>query len=222
MFRIFAPKYVKQGQAFLQDARKLLAYQRDLWSESVVSEFQVGMARLEQALRVSDRGECEEAIAQLDTLASRVVASKADANWRENCEVFLVAILNQFDLGRAQRFALVSRGHDVFVPGGQRYDFGEQAFFRFPRKQQALGPALGTNRFQIVEPDFSLNLFGVRAMALKAGGIENRQNLFLEIDFALTPRIGHGAADKRRKDAEQRTINRGGRRFHKLEREVRT
>ena len=32
MFSIFAAKHVKQGRQFVKDARKLLAYKRDLWT----------------------------------------------------------------------------------------------------------------------------------------------------------------------------------------------
>jgi signal peptidase I len=93
MFSYFAPRYVKQGRAFLKDARKLLAYKRDLWSPTAVENFEGGIRRLEGALRERNQQRAQEAAADLDKQAGEVVKPLPDAGWRENCEVFLVAIV---------------------------------------------------------------------------------------------------------------------------------
>jgi signal peptidase I len=93
MFSFFAPRYVKQGRAFLKDARKLLAYKRDLWSDAAVTEFETGIRRLETALAERNKGRAEEAATALDQQAGTLIKPQADSGWRENCEVFLVAIV---------------------------------------------------------------------------------------------------------------------------------
>jgi signal peptidase I len=93
MLSYFAPRYVKQGRAFLKDARKLLAYKRDLWSPAAVEHFEGGIRRLEGALRERNQERAKEAAADLDRQAGEVVKPLPDAGWRENCEVFLVAIV---------------------------------------------------------------------------------------------------------------------------------
>ena len=93
MFSYFAPRYVKQGRAFLKDARKLLAYKRDLWSASAVEEFETGIRRLESALQERNKARAEEAATALDQQAGTLIKPQADSGWLENCEVFLVAIV---------------------------------------------------------------------------------------------------------------------------------
>lgn len=89
----FAPRYVKQGRAFIKDARKMLAYKRDLWSDETVAEFEAGIRKLEDAVRARDKSRVEEAAGSLDKFAGTVIKPQSDAGWRENCEVFLVAIV---------------------------------------------------------------------------------------------------------------------------------
>jgi len=54
MFSFFLPKHVKHGLQFAKDARKILDYKRDLWSEETVSEFQREIAQLEAACKEKD------------------------------------------------------------------------------------------------------------------------------------------------------------------------
>lgn len=93
MFSIFAPKYVKQGRQFVKDARKLLDYKRDLWTEAQVGGFEKEIVRLEGAVRDRDRDGVEAAAKDLDGLCGQLLPTVKNAGWRENCEVFLVAIV---------------------------------------------------------------------------------------------------------------------------------
>ena len=93
MFSFFAAKHVKQGRQFVKDARKLLAYKRDLWSAATVADFAKGIAKLEQAVGEGDKAPIEEAARQLDAQCAAYLPPVQDAGWRENCEVFLVAIV---------------------------------------------------------------------------------------------------------------------------------
>jgi signal peptidase I len=87
------PRYVKQGRNFIKDARKLLAYKRDLLDPKTISEFDAGIQRLESAVKGRNEREIEEAAKDLDKQCSAFVTPQNDQGWRENCEVFLVAIV---------------------------------------------------------------------------------------------------------------------------------
>jgi signal peptidase I len=87
------PRYLKHGRQFAKDARKVLAYKRDVWSAQQVEEFERGIAGLEAALRARDRDRAEVAARELDGLCTANLPPQPNAGWRENVEVFLVAIV---------------------------------------------------------------------------------------------------------------------------------
>jgi signal peptidase I len=93
MFSFFLPKAVKQGRQFAQDARKMAAYKRDLWDEATRTKFAEGIEHLEQANDTRDSAKIEEAAKRLDQLCQQYLPKIEDAGWRENVEVFLVAIV---------------------------------------------------------------------------------------------------------------------------------
>lgn len=93
MFDFLLPKHVRQGRQLLKDAKKLLAYKSDLWSEATVLEYQSRLRRLEDALRQRDARAIEENARELDRICSDNLPPLKDAAMRENVEVFLVAIV---------------------------------------------------------------------------------------------------------------------------------
>jgi signal peptidase I len=93
MFSFFLPKAVKHGRQFAQDARKMEAYKRDLWDETTRTEFSAGIAALELANKSRDAKRIEDAARHLDGLCHKYLPKIEDAGWRENVEVFLVAIV---------------------------------------------------------------------------------------------------------------------------------
>jgi len=93
MFSFFLPKAVKHGRQFAKDARKLLDYKRDLWSEDTVADFETGIKDLEAACKDHDETKIEAAARALNMLCASFLPKVEDAAWRENCEVFLVAIV---------------------------------------------------------------------------------------------------------------------------------
>jgi len=93
MFSFFAPAYIKEARLVLKNARKLLHYKRDLLSEANLAAFQATIVRLEGAIKDSDRPAVEAAAREIDKQWSQYLPPAADAGWRENCEVFLVAIV---------------------------------------------------------------------------------------------------------------------------------
>lgn len=87
------PRHVKQGRALIKDAQKLLAYKRDLWSDDDVAEFEAAIYQLKSAVKIGSKPPIEDAALCLNQLAETNVKPVANAAWRENCEVFLVAIV---------------------------------------------------------------------------------------------------------------------------------
>lgn len=93
MFSFFLPKHVKHGLQFAKDARKILDYKRDLWSEATVAEFQREIDQLEAACKERDAKKIEEIAQTLNAICMANLPKMEDPAWRENCEVFLVAIV---------------------------------------------------------------------------------------------------------------------------------
>jgi signal peptidase I len=93
MFSFFAPRYVREGKMVLKNADKLLHYKRDLLSEASVADFTALTDRLETALRERNQVAVREAIQKLEAQWSSYLPPAHESGWRENCEVFLVAIV---------------------------------------------------------------------------------------------------------------------------------
>jgi signal peptidase I len=93
MFSFFAPAYIKEAELVLKNARRLSHYKKDLLSDVTRADFETTIDRLEKAITERDRAGVEAAAQQLDTQWGQYLPSAADASWRENCEVFLVAIV---------------------------------------------------------------------------------------------------------------------------------
>jgi signal peptidase I len=93
MLSLFAPAYVREAKAVLKNARKLLCYKRDLWGAGAVADFESHLGRLKRAAAARDRRAVEEAVRRIEELAGQFAPPHKDAGWRENCEVFLVAIV---------------------------------------------------------------------------------------------------------------------------------
>ena len=89
----FTPRYVKQGRQFIKDARKLVAYKRDLVAPEVVSDVEREIAHLESTVSQRDPAAVEAQMQRLDQACGTLTKPVADAAWRENVEVFLVAIV---------------------------------------------------------------------------------------------------------------------------------
>jgi len=87
------PRYIKLGRQFVKDARKLVAYKRDLVSPEVVAEVEGEIAALERAVASRDREAVEKQAQKLDQVCGKLTKPVPDAAWRENVEVFLVAIV---------------------------------------------------------------------------------------------------------------------------------
>jgi signal peptidase I len=93
MFSFFEPGYIKEAKLVLKNARKLLDYKKDILPAAARAEFETTIGRLETAIKERDRAGIESAAQQLDTQWGPYLPPASEAAWRENCEVFLVAIV---------------------------------------------------------------------------------------------------------------------------------
>jgi signal peptidase I len=89
----FTPSYLKHGRQFIKDARKLVAYKRDLVSEETLLDVEREITHLEHAVAKKDKPLINEQMHRLDQACGKLTKPSEDAAWRENVEVFLVAIV---------------------------------------------------------------------------------------------------------------------------------
>jgi signal peptidase I len=87
------PRHVKIGRQYVKDARKLLAYKRDLWSEATVVDVEKHIDSLEGAIGEKDPAKISAEAEKLDKVLAPHVPVHSDGWLRENVEVFLVAIV---------------------------------------------------------------------------------------------------------------------------------
>lgn len=90
---MFKPRYVEEGKAIARNARKVLRYKRDLLREDCIEEIETQIEKLEEAVEERDRKAVEKECEQLEKVFGHHIPVPKDATWRENCEVFLVAIV---------------------------------------------------------------------------------------------------------------------------------
>jgi signal peptidase I len=93
MFSFFEPAYIKEARLVLKNARKLLHYKKDILTADSRGQFEETIDRLEAAIRAKDRAAVEETAKRLDDEWGKYLPPAKDAGMRENCEVFLVAIV---------------------------------------------------------------------------------------------------------------------------------
>ena len=87
------PSYIKHGRQFLKDARKLLDYKRDLVSAETNEEVERELGQLDAVLRSGDKEQVETQMHRVDEVCGKLAKPHPEAAWRENVEVFLVAIV---------------------------------------------------------------------------------------------------------------------------------
>lgn len=87
------PRYIKEAKHYLHGAKKFLSYKRDILSKEHIEKVESRMADLREAMRDKRCDPVREAMHELDTLIGKISPPPKDAGWRENVEVFLVAIV---------------------------------------------------------------------------------------------------------------------------------
>ena len=89
----FTPRYLKEAKHYLQGAKKILAYKRDILAPSRVSEIEKGIEELRSAMRRRDREDVSKSMRHIDDLIGKSVPPVKNAGLRENIEVLVVAIV---------------------------------------------------------------------------------------------------------------------------------
>lgn len=93
MIGLFTPRYVKNGKELLHAAHKMLSYKRDLLPAADVQLAEEHIARLKDALNRRDPHAVEEESHEIDRFFLKRIPTPSHPDIRENCEVFLVAIV---------------------------------------------------------------------------------------------------------------------------------
>jgi len=90
---LITTRYIKEAKHYVHGARKFLHYKRDVLTAEENEKVESKIAGLKTAMRGKSRQAVETAIGELDALIGKLSPPPADAGWRENVEVFLVAIV---------------------------------------------------------------------------------------------------------------------------------
>src|SRR6202051_1586195 len=90
---MFTRRHIKHSRLLLRHARKYLRYKDDQLSASDREQIVAGMKSLREALRQKDRERVHGTADALDKMLHRLTPVTWESHWRENCEVFLVAIV---------------------------------------------------------------------------------------------------------------------------------
>ena len=90
---LFQPRYLKEAALLAQQARRLLHRRRDVLSDAAAAGIESEIGGLETAIAARDESAVREKSEQLDRVFARAQPAHADAGWRENCEVLLVAFV---------------------------------------------------------------------------------------------------------------------------------
>lgn len=90
---MFKSRAIKHSQLLVRHAEKYLRYKRDILSEAEREEIAAGIASLKDALREKDNDRIHSAAQSLDEKLHKLTPVTWEAQWRENVEVILVALV---------------------------------------------------------------------------------------------------------------------------------
>ena len=88
----FTPKHLEQARLYLREAAKLVAYRKDVVSEEVLAEVKTEMEALNAAIGTGEKAAVEGCMQRLDNACRKLQPAIHEGGWRENVEVFVVAI----------------------------------------------------------------------------------------------------------------------------------
>ncbi len=90
---MFKPRFIQEGHAIVKNARKMLRYKRDLLDPKIVSEIEAQIRKLRESVAARSEKRVRRDSEKLEKLFSEHIPMPKNPGWRENCEVFLVAIV---------------------------------------------------------------------------------------------------------------------------------
>lgn len=89
----FKPRYVKEGEALIDGANRILRYKSDLLRPDQAAEAEAAVQALRLAVKDRKPDAVRERSANLERVIGKVIRPVSHPGWRENCEVVLVAII---------------------------------------------------------------------------------------------------------------------------------
>jgi signal peptidase I len=89
----FTPRHIKEGRHYRHALKRLIHYKSDILAEKDLRVLQDLLARLKLALKSGKRNEIYAVRDEIESAVGRIAPPAKDAGWRENVEVFVVAIV---------------------------------------------------------------------------------------------------------------------------------
>ncbi len=90
---MFQPRYIQHSHLLIRHAEKLIRYRRDLLPEATIAELRSQIERVSAGIKARDQRATHEESEKLDALLTTHTPPHRHADWRENVEVILVAIV---------------------------------------------------------------------------------------------------------------------------------
>jgi len=88
----FTPKHIEQARLYLRESAKLVAYRKDITSPQVLEAVEAETEALKAAIKTRDKATVEAQMERLDNACRHLQPNHQHSSWRENVEVFVVAI----------------------------------------------------------------------------------------------------------------------------------
>ena len=89
----FTPRHIKEGKHYRHALKRLIHYKEDILAEKDLVVLRDLLAKLKQALKSRKRDQIYGVRDEIERAVGRIAPPAKDAGWRENVEVFLVAIV---------------------------------------------------------------------------------------------------------------------------------
>ncbi|HVQ20387.1 MAG TPA: signal peptidase I [Terrimicrobiaceae bacterium] len=89
----FTPRHIKEGKHYRHALKRLIHYKKDILSSKDLAILDELLAKLQKALRSRKRDQIDSVRDEIDRAVGKIAPPARDAGWRENVEVFLVAIV---------------------------------------------------------------------------------------------------------------------------------
>lgn len=87
------PRYIKEAKHYRHALKRIIHYKEDILPEKDLATLRGLLEELKTALRARNREKLAKVRTEIDEATGRIVPPPPDAGWRENVEVFLVAIV---------------------------------------------------------------------------------------------------------------------------------
>lgn len=90
---LFTPRYIQEGKHYRHALQRLIHYKEDILPPKDLATLRGLLADLQSALKNRSREKLQAVRDQIEKQVGRIAPPAKDAGWRENVEVFLVAIV---------------------------------------------------------------------------------------------------------------------------------